>query len=103
MIGGTVIETVDTGDRIWINCRERKSRRECAIFVTRTALSRAVSEGDVVWWQADRAMWTAKDKAGKTIGKPDTTLKRIGFSGVKCPDPCPNADISDRAGKGGRA
>ncbi len=92
MVGGKVIETVVINDRVWINCQEYLETKKkllpytCAIMVENTPKSRSVSEGDIVWWQGSRAMWTAKDKSGQTIGKPDTQLRRIGFSGVKHPE-----------------
>lgn len=93
MVGGKVIETLVVRDRVWINCQEylqtedRLLRGTCAIYVENTPQARSVSDGDIVWWQGNRAMWTAKDKAGKTVGKPDTVLMRIGFSGVSRPEP----------------
>jgi hypothetical protein len=89
MIGGKVVETIVDGDRVWINCQEFRGGETyntfCAIYVKSTAQARSVSEGDIIWWQGDRAMWTAKNSYGKTIGKPDTILKRIGYSGAKKP------------------
>ena len=87
MIGGTVVETIELADRIWINCRERYSR-ECAIYVEKDSKSRCVSEGDTVWWQSGSAYWTPKfyvQKSGKECKHFDIKLKRIGFSGVKRP------------------
>lgn len=85
MIGGTVIETIAVENRVWINTQERDTLTTCAIYVESTPQARAISEGDVVWWQGNYGYWTAKDRAGKTIGKPEVKLKRIGFSGVKRP------------------
>lgn len=79
MVGGTVIETLVGTDRVWINCRD-KHGSECAIFVERTDESRAISEGDSIWWQGVHAYWTPK-------GKPfhDRPLRRRGASGVTKP------------------
>jgi hypothetical protein len=91
MIGGKVIETMSIHDRVWINCQEYSelsnelSNRFCGIYVENTPKSRSVSDGDIIWWQGDRAMWTAIDRNGKPIGKYDTILKKIGFSGVNRP------------------
>jgi hypothetical protein len=91
MIGGKVIETIVCGNKVWINCQEyletcdKLLNYTCAIYVENTPASRSVSEGDIVWWQGDRAMWTARDRNNKTIGKADTVLKKIGFSGVSRP------------------
>lgn len=88
MVGGKVIETIECGEKIWINCQEYLEttnellNNTCGIYVENTSKSRSISEGDIVWWQGNRAMWTAKDKNGHTIGKSDTILKKIGFSGV---------------------
>lgn len=92
MIGGKVVETKVLPEKVWINCQEYLETQDqlldnfCAVYVENTPKARSISEGDIVWWQNDKAMWTAKDKYGKTIGKPDIILKRIGFSGVKRPE-----------------
>lgn len=82
MVGGKVIETIDTGERVWINCRGSGSehRNECAIYVERTAEARAVSVGDSIWWQGRSAFWTPR-------GAPfaDRQLHRLGGSGVRRP------------------
>lgn len=87
MIGGTVIETVETPDKIWINCREERSGDECAIYVEKDARARTVAEGDSVWWQGRQAMWTPKGfhPNGKSGIDYDIRLKRIGFSGARRP------------------
>lgn len=97
MIGGTVIETVDAGDRIWINCREETS--ECAIYVERDAKARTVAEGDTVWWQGKEAMWTPKDfhPNGRSGIDFDIRLKRIGCSGAQRPA---NAEVTHSAVSG---
>lgn len=88
MVGGTVIETLVVGDRVWIDCKESPKRSTtCAIYVENTAEARSVSEGDIIWWQGGVAYWTAKDRHGKTVGKVEVKLKRRGFSGVKRPKP----------------
>lgn len=33
MIGGTVIETIELEDRVWINTKEKNSTSTCAIYV----------------------------------------------------------------------
>ena len=81
MVGGTVIETIDTGDRVWVNCKDREHGDECAIYVERTVESRSISVGDHVWWQGRHAMWTPKRRP---FG--DRRLVRIGCSGVNRPD-----------------
>mgnify|MGYP000973924144 CR=1 FL=1 len=90
MIGGKVIETIISKDRVWINCQEFRNNKligtPCAIFVELSPKAKSVSEGDIVWWQGNRAMWTAKNSAGETVGKPDTVLIRIGSSGVSRPE-----------------
>jgi hypothetical protein len=85
-VGGTVIETIVTGDLVWINTKEKPEyRSECAIYVENTPEARSVSEGDIVWWQGQWAMWTPKDSTGRTIGPVEVKLKRRGFSGVARP------------------
>lgn len=98
MIGGKVIETIELEDRVWINTQEKNSSSTCAIYVKKDAKSRAVSEGDTVWWQGAWALWTPAFIANqpncdhrhhvscKRAGKDyDIQLKRIGFSGVGRP------------------
>lgn len=99
MIGGTVIETIELEDRVWINCQDDNYPSDrCAIYVEKDSKARCVSEGDSVWWQSDRAMWTPACNRGKTcdhrhhyscsrVGVDyDIRLKRIGFSGVSRPE-----------------
>lgn len=85
-VGGKVTEVIDAGDRVWVNTVESDHHHTaCAIYVERTPEALAVSQGDIVWWQGGRAFWTAKDRNGKTVGKPEVVLKRIGYSGVSRP------------------
>ena len=56
--GGEVLDTVDCGDRVWINTKAPESGHEQAIYVERTPESRSVSPGDTIWWYASRAFWT---------------------------------------------
>ena len=85
-VGGKVIETIDTGSRVWINTEEVLNGQTCAIYVERTPAALSVSPGDSVWWQGSWAMWTPKDKHGRAYSKADMHLARIGFSGVSRPD-----------------
>lgn len=85
-VGGTVIETVISGDCVWINTKEKPEyRSECAIYVDNTPEARAVSEGDTVWWQGGFAFWTPKNKHGKRVGPVEVKLKRRGASGISRP------------------
>lgn len=89
MIGGTVIETIILSDRVWINCNEKNSSSECAIYIKHTAKSECVSEGDTVWWQSSVAYWTPsfyKQGTGKCGKDCDIQLDRIWFSGVGRPN-----------------
>lgn len=97
-VGGTVIETVTSGDLVWINTKEKPEyRSECAICVENTPEARAVSKGDIVWWQGALAFWTPKDRQGKRVGPVEVKLKRRGFSGVSRPVPkaCSHFDASE--------
>jgi len=89
MIGGQVIEAITVSDhpkgsRVWINCREKDSTSECAIYVEDSAAARCVEKGDKVWWQSEWAMWSHYHQ-GRLVGKADIKLKRIGSSGVSRP------------------
>jgi hypothetical protein len=88
MIGGIVTETIDCGDRIWIDCEERDSTSKSAIYVERNAKSRCIAPGDSVWWQGRFAMWTPssyKQGTGKCGAHYDIQIRRIGYSGAKRP------------------
>jgi hypothetical protein len=80
MVGGIVIETIDTGDRIWVNCKDRDYSNTCAIYIERTPESRSISEGDSIWWQGWSAFWTPSNNAFH-----DKKLRRTSFSGVERP------------------
>lgn len=82
MVGGKVIETLDCGEKVWINCQGTGSEKnnKCAIYVERTAEARSISEGDSFWWQSGHAYWTPRNRAFS-----DKQLNRIGFSGVDRP------------------
>jgi hypothetical protein len=80
MIGGTVIETIVTDDRVWLNCKDNHYRSTLGIYVERTDAARSISEGDQIWWQGFYAFWTPKSRAFS-----DHRLRRIGCSGVPRP------------------
>lgn len=84
MCGGKVIETLECGDTLWVNCED--GRETCAIYVKKTPAALSISPGDAFWWQSGHAMWTPKNKHGGTVGKKsDIKLERVGFSGVSRP------------------
>ena len=82
MVGGTVIEIIDTGPTLWINCRGLGSEKydECAIYVERSDAARSVSEGDSIWWHGRWAYWAPQSREFT-----DYPLARVGFSGVPRP------------------
>lgn len=81
MVGGTVITTIEAGDRIYINCRDRTYPKEtCAIYVERNVSSEQIRPGDCVWWQGNRAMWTPADR--RVV---DREIPRRSYSGVPPP------------------
>ena len=83
MIGGTVIETIDAGDRVWINCRDDAHKGDnCAINVVRNVDALVVCPGDSVWWQSRNAYWTPQNNAK---GIYDIAIPRIGYSGAARP------------------
>lgn len=95
MVGGRVIETLVVKDRVWINVQDwdennqRPRNDTCAVYVVNNDEARSISNGDIVWWQGGNVYWTAKDKNGKTVGKADVAIKRLGFSGVRRPEGVP--------------
>lgn len=87
-VGGRVIETIDCGDKVWVNTKERywngskwKLGDQCAIYVERNDNSLRIRFNDSLWWQGGKAYWTARDGSNKE----DTPIPRIGFSGVPRP------------------
>lgn len=89
MVGGMVITTIEDGDRIYVNCQERRTAGEsqrrsrpdtCAIYVERNPDSEQVRPGDDIWWQGKWAMWTPADR--RVI---DKQIPRRSYSGVSPP------------------
>lgn len=82
MVGGTVITTIEDGDRIYVNCRGTGSekRETCAIYVERNADSDQIRPGDNIWWQGGWAMWTPVDR--RVVEK---RIPRRSYSGVLPP------------------
>lgn len=82
MVGGTVVETITVEEKgkIWINCKDDKTKENCAIYVEDCAAARCIEPEDSVWWQADKAYWSPRSRAFR-----DYELKRIGTSGVRRP------------------
>lgn len=88
MVGGIVIETIDTGAAVWVNCQGIgcEQGEQCAILIERSDRSRSISEGDSIWWQSRLAMWTPRGRDGLPIGGlHDIRLNRIGYSGAPRP------------------
>jgi hypothetical protein len=79
MVGGKVIETIDCGDKVWINCRDQH-KTERGIYVERTDAARSVSEKDDIWWLNNSAYWTPE---GKHFS--DYKLIKLGMAGPKRP------------------
>lgn len=92
MVGGIVVETIVLSDKVWVNCQRysekenKKYSEQCAIYVELTPQARCITEGDIVWWQGETAMWTPRNDRRETVGRADIPIKRIGFSGVKRPE-----------------
>lgn len=82
MVGGTVITTIEDGDRIYVNCRGTgcEKKETCAIYVERNSDSEQIRPGDNIWWQGKRVMWTPSDR--RVI---DKEIPRRSYSGVKSP------------------
>lgn len=84
MVGGIVIEVIDCGDRVWVNCRDRKRPETCAVYVERNAKALCIRVNDAIWWQGGWVFWTQFDEHGM-VGKEDVRIERVGFSGVNRP------------------
>lgn len=86
MVGGVVITTIESGDKIYVNCKEvlspnsRRKPETCAIYVVRNADSEQIRPGDNIWWQGRSAMWTPADRRFV-----DKQIARASYSGVKPP------------------
>lgn len=76
MVGGTVIEVVDCGDRLWINCQSHLD--QCAVYIEK---KEDVQPGDKMWWQAGVCYWTPIDNS-----RIEVRIKKLGFSGVSRPE-----------------
>ena len=95
MVGGIVIETLDCGSRVWVNCKERHYSDTCAIYVERNDKSLTIKKGDSLWWQGGNAYWTPEENrtiepedGSSTPGagtRYDIAIPRLGYSGVKHP------------------
>lgn len=89
MIGGLVLETIILPDRVWVNCGERQSSSQCAIYVKRTPESERIMLGDKLWWQGGFAIWTPATHlqgTGKQGKDYEVKIPRIGFSGASRPE-----------------
>lgn len=81
MVGGKVIEKVDTGNRYWVNVQDTTYTKDtCAIYIEKNSDAQGVEVGDSLWWQGRYAMWTPKSRDFA-----DRKIPRIGFSGVSRP------------------
>ena len=77
--GNEVLETIDCGDKIWINTQEKL--QSTAIYVERTPESRSVSPGDLVWWLGVKAFWTPRVESFR-----DRPMNRVGVVPASRPD-----------------
>lgn len=82
MVGGTVIETIEKKDTVWVNCQSTTYNQTCAIWIEKSPKSRSISEGDSLWWQSGNAYWTPHVDESQQ----DTKLNKIGFSHSRRPD-----------------
>lgn len=81
MVGGTVIEVIERGDRLWVNTSDPNYPRDtCALYVKWTPESDQIREGDSFWWDQGHAYWTPRDRHVQ-----DMPLPRVGYSGVPRP------------------
>ena len=81
-----VTDTVDCGDRVWIDTRDPRVRGpHCAITVQRSPEALAVSVGDKLSWRDPGTFWTPLDRHGRPIGPQDIPLTRIGSVGLPYP------------------
>jgi hypothetical protein len=98
MIGGTIITTLDCGNKVWVNvksnicyrptCRGEKCiHDQCALYVERNKDSLEIQIGDTIWWHGKYAFWTNQDHT-------EVAIPRIGYSGAKHPA----QDMMERAG-----
>jgi hypothetical protein len=91
MVGGVVIETLATAERVWVNVEDRTYGDRCAIYVERTAAAERIRPGDSLWWQGRDALWTPQENREMdpryAAGGVDYDIRipRIGYSGVRHP------------------
>lgn len=98
MVGGTVIEVVESASRVWVNVRDDAHPRDtCAVYLEPAGL--VVTPGDALWWQGEFCYWTPKAKRvaecehrehitceGKAGVDYDIPIRRLSYSGVRRPD-----------------
>lgn len=79
MVGGIVIEVAwrADDDRVFVDCRDKRYRDTCAIYVERNPDSEQIEVGDRIWWQGGLAFWTPSDES-----RVEVQIPRRGCSGV---------------------
>lgn len=81
MIGGKIIETKLTSDRVWLDVQDTTYPKDiCALYVVRNQDSERIRVGDSVWWQGKNLFWTRADKS--IVEK---AIPRASYSGVGVP------------------
>lgn len=80
MVGGEVINIVNTSEGTWVQCLDRTYAEDtCAVFVKD---AKQMKIGDKLWWQGKRAFWTPVPGDGRR----DIALEKLGYSNRRIPD-----------------
>jgi len=83
MVGGIVIEVVFREDRIFVDCRDRKYKNTCGVYLDRNRESEQIDLGDSLWWQGQHVYWTPQGSEGRKQGIDfDIKFKKLSKSGV---------------------
>lgn len=82
MVGGFIVQILDVGEVLWVNCQGTGSeqRERCAVYCSKTPEAEHMKLGDSFWWQSGYCYWTPADRSQVDVAIP----KRSG-SGVRRP------------------
>jgi len=83
MVGGIVIEVVTQEGRIFVDCRDRKRKDTCGVFIERNRESEQIDIGDSIWWQGHYVYWTPQSsERRKQYIDCDIKFKKLSRGGV---------------------
>lgn len=85
MVGGKVVEVILEPDRVFLNVQDKTYPKDrCGIYVVRDADSEQIENGDTVWWQGNKVLWTPVAML-LGVARVDCPLDRASYSGANHP------------------